>query len=300
MVLICAIITITNGVNFFFLLVPILFIVVLLWFSSLLRERFGRTYGAAFFLFLICVVPIGWFIFSANLPMTHLILEERKKHEDLLSFKDYSAGIDAKKDVAEYQFRKDSLLRLEISQLLKDDNIDSVLSLIRKNDVVTEKIKKGLFSSDSLAKIKTVQKVNVEPVNNNYQSGELNPCGNYPESSNRYLTANEVSGKSARVLRLMRNEIYMRHNYIFTSQDLANYSNSFPCYKPLYSNVDDMLTNVEKTNIQLLQQHEVESETSTIPGELSILIPIAFPVTNAVAGQVTKLWNSILKDKKDS
>lgn len=294
MVLICTIITITNGVNFFLLLIPILFIVVLLWFSSLLRQRFGRTYGAAFFLFLICIIPIGWFVFSANLPMTHLMIEERRKHEDLLSFKNYSGGVDAKKEVAEYQLRKDSLLRLEVSQLLKKDNIDSVLSLIRKNELVTEKIKKGLFSSDSLQKIKPVPKTTVDPVSN-FQSEPTSTCGNYPESSNRYLTVNDVVGKPIRVLRLMRSEIYMRHNYIFTFQDLTNYAQSFPCYKPIYSDVNDMLTNVELTNIRLILQYENENE-SGIPGELSMLIPIAFPVTNAVVQQVSKLWNSFKKD----
>lgn len=294
MVLICAIITITNGVNFFLLLIPILFIIVLLWFSSLLKLRFGRTYGAAFLLFLICIIPIGWYIFSANLPMTYLMMEDRKKHEDLLSFKNYSGGVDAKKEVADYQLRKDSLLQLEVSQLLKEDNIDSVLSLIRKNELITEKIKKGLFSSDSLLKIKTVQKTNIEPVINS-QSEPTASCGNYPESSNRYLTVNDIVGKPIRVLRLMRNEIFMRHNYIFTSQDLTNYSQSFACYQALNANVDEMLTDLEKTNIQLIQQYEVETE-STIPNALSLMIPISAPVTYVVANQILKLWNSNKKD----
>ena len=294
MVLICAIITITNGVNFFLLLIPILFIIVLLWFSRLLKQRFGKTYGAAFLLFLICVVPIGWFIFSANLPMTYLMMEDRKKHEDLLSFKNYSGGVDAKKEVAEYQLRKDSVLREEVSQLLKEDNIDSVLSLIRKNQLVTEKIKKGLFSGDSLQKIKAVQKINVDPVSNSL-SGATSTCGNYLESSNRYLTVNDIIGKPSYTLRLMRNEIYMRHNYIFTSQDLLSYAYSFDCYQALNANVDNMLTNIEKTNIQLIQQYEVENE-STIPNKLSSLIPIVFPVPTAIVEQVSKLWNSYKKE----
>ena len=294
MVLICAIITITNGVNFFLLLIPILFIIVLLWFSSLLKLRFGRTYGIAFLLFLICIIPIGWYIFSANLPMTYLMMEDRKKHEDLLSFKNYSGGVDAKKEVADYQLRKDSLLQQEVSQLLKEDNIDSVLSLIRKNELITEKIKKGLFSSDSLLKIKTEQKTNIEPVIN-YQSEPTASCGNYPESSNRYLTVNDIDGKPVRVLRLMRNEIFMRHNYIFTSQDLTNYSQSFACYQALNSNVDEMLTNIEKTNIQLIQKYEVEAE-STIPKALSLMIPFSAPVSYVVANQILKLWNSNKKD----
>lgn len=297
MVLICAIITITNGVNFFLLLIPILFVIVLLYFSHLLKQRFGSTYGAAFFLFLIFVVPIGWFIFSAQLPMTYFMLEERKKQEDLFSFKNYYGGIDAKKVVAEYQFRKDSLLRNEVTSLLQEDNIDSVLTLIRKNDQVNEKIKKGLFSSDSLVKIKTPQKSNTEPTSY-IQSGGNSICGNYPESSNRYLTIDEVSGKSARTLRLMRNEIFMRHNYIFTSQDLLNYANSFPCYQAVYPDVDNMLTNIEKSNIELIQEFEVENNNNSIPGEISILIPIAFPVSTVVAEQVTKLWDSYFK--KDS
>jgi len=245
----------------------------------------------------VCVIPIGWFIFSANLPMTHFMLEEKKKREDLLSFKDYSAGLDAKKEVAEYQFKKDSLLRSEVSQLLKDDNIDSVLTIIRKNDLVTEKIKKGLFSLDSLVKVKNT-KVSVDPVSNNYQPGRVTSCGNYPESSERYLSVDEVMYKPSRTLRLMRNEIFMRHNFIFGNQDLANYASSFACYEPLHSDVGNLLTNIERTNIELIQRYEVENE-SAIPGEISILIPVAFPVSKIVAEQVSKLWNSFTKDNKD-
>jgi len=231
--------------------------------------------------------------------MTHYMLEEKKKREDLLSFKDYSAGLDAKKEVANYQFRKDSLLKTEVTDLLKQDNIDSVLTIIRKNDLVIEKIKKGLFSYDSLTRIKNI-KANIEPVKNNVQplvpSSSL--CGNYPESSERYLTLDDVMDKSTRTLRLMRNEIFMRHNFIFGNEELANYANSFDCYSPLHTNVEDMLSNVERTNIQLIQRYEVENQSS-IPGEMSILIPVVFPVTKIVADEVSKLWTTITNSKKD-
>lgn len=49
------------------------------------------------------------------------------------------------------------------------------------------------------------------------QSPKNNTPGDYPQASTRHLTAADVQGKSKRELRLMRNEIYARHGYCFSS-----------------------------------------------------------------------------------
>lgn len=46
-------------------------------------------------------------------------------------------------------------------------------------------------------------------------------------------------------LRLMRNEIFARHGYIFKSADLRNHFSKQPWYNARYSNVDAMLTPIE-------------------------------------------------------
>ncbi|HAY34384.1 MAG TPA: hypothetical protein DCY06_09625 [Bacteroidetes bacterium] len=259
LVFICAIITLTNGVNFFFLFIPMFFIIVMLWLSSLLKKRFGSSHGIAFLLFLICIIPVGWYYFSANLPMTRFMMDDNKKSKDLLSFKEYFGAVDAKKEIAEYQIKQDSILRQTVSELLSQNLIVSALTLVRQNQIITEKIKRGLFTTDSIPRIKTEPTARTEGVSENL-SGPTNHCGNYPESSFRKLTQEDISGRSPDVLRLMRNEIFMRHNYIFSSLDLINYAQSFPCYQPINSNIESFLTDIEKENIELISEYEQNGE----------------------------------------
>ena len=65
-----------------------------------------------------------------------------------------------------------------------------------------------------------------------------------------------LAGKSARELRLMRNEIFARYGYIFNSPDLADYFKSQRWYEPTYSNVDDQLTDIDKSNIERILTFE--------------------------------------------
>jgi hypothetical protein len=61
-------------------------------------------------------------------------------------------------------------------------------------------------------------------------------------------------------LRLLRNMIYARHGYIFNSSDLVLYFSRFDWYNPKFDNVDDLLTDIDKYNIQLIQAFENRNE----------------------------------------
>lgn len=78
-------------------------------------------------------------------------------------------------------------------------------------------------------------------------------CGEYPEVSERKLTPEELTGVSAKEKKYMLNEIYMRHGYIFTDEDLLIHFAMFECYKPEHMNVNKYLTETEKHNIKLLK-----------------------------------------------
>lgn len=54
-------------------------------------------------------------------------------------------------------------------------------------------------------------------------------------------------------LRLMRNEIFASHGYIFSSPDLKEYFENKKWYKPISKDVNDKLTEIEKYNIKLIQ-----------------------------------------------
>lgn len=80
--------------------------------------------------------------------------------------------------------------------------------------------------------------------------------GVYPEASTRRLSASDVNYLSKYQLKIMRNEIFARHGYIFKTTDMKNYFSNQRWYDPRYSNVDNLLTSTEKHNIELIKRYE--------------------------------------------
>lgn len=80
--------------------------------------------------------------------------------------------------------------------------------------------------------------------------------GRFPEGSLRLLTENDLYGKSDWDLRVMRNEIFARHGYIFNKPELRSYFLAQPWYKPINYDVSMFLNRIEKANIEFLKRHE--------------------------------------------
>ena len=72
------------------------------------------------------------------------------------------------------------------------------------------------------------------------------------------LTDSDLTNLSKGVLRLMRNTIYARHGRIFNSYDLQYYFDNSPWYKPNPNYSDDLLTDIDKHNIELIQKYEAK------------------------------------------
>lgn len=70
-----------------------------------------------------------------------------------------------------------------------------------------------------------------------------------------YACTNQLSAND---LEYMRNEIYARHGFKFKDQKWAALFKSFKWYKATRSNVDALLTPIEKKNLQLIKQLEKE------------------------------------------
>ncbi len=90
----------------------------------------------------------------------------------------------------------------------------------------------------------------IEKDYSNYQPGL------YPEASTRYITSNDLRNKSRWQLKIMRNEIYARHGFIFQTREMRNYFNNQSWYNPVYNNVTHMLTSIEKSNIAYIKKFE--------------------------------------------
>ena len=80
--------------------------------------------------------------------------------------------------------------------------------------------------------------------------------GKFPQASLQILNHNDVNYLSARELKIMRNEIFARHGYIFKTDDMSTYFREQSWYVPRYNNVNNMLTSIEKENIKLIQNYE--------------------------------------------
>jgi hypothetical protein len=85
---------------------------------------------------------------------------------------------------------------------------------------------------------------------------ENDVAGDYPESSLITLQDEDLRNKDAWELRVMRNEIFARHGYIFKSEDMRSHFLNSGWYIPRYENVEVSLTSIEKANIELIKRYE--------------------------------------------
>ncbi len=149
--------------------------------------------------------------------------------------KNETAKVDSKKDTASSN-----------TDLLKNRELD----LKEKElELKEQELKQQKELSDKLLNDKS----KAQNFNNNTQSYNT---GNYPQTSERYLTSSELYGLSQWDLKIMRNEIFARHGYIFQTDEMRNYFSGKSWYNPRYYDVNDMLTKVEKENIALIKSFE--------------------------------------------
>ena len=80
--------------------------------------------------------------------------------------------------------------------------------------------------------------------------------GRFPQASERILSHSDLSGLSKYDLKIMRNEIFARHGYIFKTNEMKNYFHNQSWYSPRYSNVNSHLTRIENENIKLIKRYE--------------------------------------------
>jgi hypothetical protein len=84
----------------------------------------------------------------------------------------------------------------------------------------------------------------------------------YPFTSEQYLSKYDLAEFGMEELRIMRNEIFAWHGYIFKSEDLQKYFLQTSWYKPRFHNVSDYLSTIEKQNIKMIKATEDRLEPS--------------------------------------
>lgn len=80
--------------------------------------------------------------------------------------------------------------------------------------------------------------------------------GNYTIASEKFLTTNDLLNRNKYELKIMRNEIFARYGYIFKTNDMRLYFESQSWYSPRYEDVTSFLTEIEKSNLELIKRYE--------------------------------------------
>jgi len=75
------------------------------------------------------------------------------------------------------------------------------------------------------------------------------------------LNESQLSEKSLEELALLRNEIMARKGYVFSTQKYAQYFENQSWYKPVQSNTEIKLSEIENKNIEIIQKLEVKEKT---------------------------------------
>ncbi len=80
-------------------------------------------------------------------------------------------------------------------------------------------------------------------------------------SDSEIITYSYLNTQTQKQVRLILNEMYARHGYIFSSQEYSNYFNSKSWYTPLYTSaeqVEGYFNSVERKNKEIIVAYEKE------------------------------------------
>lgn len=72
----------------------------------------------------------------------------------------------------------------------------------------------------------------------------------------RELTESDLNGLTPWQLKLLRNEVFARHGYIFQTADMQQVFSQYSWYTPAHSEVNSMLSHTEQYNVTLIKRHE--------------------------------------------
>jgi hypothetical protein len=127
------------------------------------------------------------------------------------------------------------------------------LALVKLNDKLFYIDKTGKFVKDHDNPVYEDDDSDNDNDDDNLVTG---PYERFIHISERLLTEDDIKGFSKPELRILRNEIYARHGYIFKSKDLQDYFSAKDWYSPKYEDVASLLNTIEKQNVEFIKKHE--------------------------------------------
>lgn len=76
----------------------------------------------------------------------------------------------------------------------------------------------------------------------------------FPFMSTMVLNVDDLKFYSNEQLKIIKNEVYAEHGYIFSSEQLKEYYGKFDWYAPKNDDVDSYITAIEKINVQIIDE----------------------------------------------
>lgn len=124
----------------------------------------------------------------------------------------------------------------------------SVSTSVNKNSVSDATASNSAASSNNPS--------NSNSINSQNDKQDLNVQGRFPFATTRLLEISDLSGLGNKDLKIMRNEIYARHGYIFKTPEMKEYFAAQSWYHGQYADVSSMLSAIEQRNVALIKKYE--------------------------------------------
>lgn len=138
----------------------------------------------------------------------------------------------------------------------------NVISISNKN-YFYERSFKDLFlyeaKSETLGEYEKGKLLHKLILKENIQRNPDNLYGDYFLASTTPLTEDIIRFFSSAELKLIRNEIFARHGYIFADKQIRKYFETKTWYRPVTQDVSNRLSEIEQLNIEQLKRAEREN-----------------------------------------
>ena len=123
------------------------------------------------------------------------------------------------------------------------------------------KVDEIFINDDKFNTLKYKDTIDCEVVENEFEEYFTNTEKLYEKNASiDELTSDFVSNLSKADIFILRNSIFARHGFAFRDKQLRMYFEQFDWYMPVFGDVKDELTEVEKRNIDLLLRYEQNAE----------------------------------------
>ena len=138
--------------------------------------------------------------------------------------------------------------------------------------IISCSIQKPNSKNDTTLEIPVIDANNILAINSTSDPSQNMITNNYPSYFYDLLDITLLESMTKNELRILRNTIFARYGFIFSSEDLRNYFSQFPWYNPTRNNVEDELTQIDWKNIRLITRAEQDIPVMGVQ-EIEIIIP---------------------------